>query len=236
MKKFNHLYKEVVMEQLIQEGVYDPGIFKAFFLAGGPGSGKSFVTKSAFAATGLKVVNSDAAFERGLTQANLSFKMPSEEEYFRNIIRQRAKTTANTQLNTYLEGRLGVVIDATGRDLSKVNSEYNKLKALGYDCYMIFVNTSLDIALERQKGRDRQVPEYVVRSNWKKVQQNMGAFQHLFGRSNFLLIDNNKSEAELVTLTLQKAANFVRSNLSTKPINHIAKQWIVKELEAKRRK
>ena len=35
-------------EQYLQEGVYDPGIFKAYFLAGGPGSGKSFVTKSAF--------------------------------------------------------------------------------------------------------------------------------------------------------------------------------------------
>ena len=28
---------------LLMKGVYDPGIFKAIFLAGGPGSGKSFV-------------------------------------------------------------------------------------------------------------------------------------------------------------------------------------------------
>ena len=26
-------------EEYLQEGVYDPGIFKAYFLAGGPGSG-----------------------------------------------------------------------------------------------------------------------------------------------------------------------------------------------------
>jgi len=43
------------IRQYINEGVYDPGIFKAFFLAGGPGSGKTFVTQSAFAGTGLKV-------------------------------------------------------------------------------------------------------------------------------------------------------------------------------------
>ena len=54
------------LNQILREGVYDPGIFKAFFLAGGPGSGKTFVTQSAFAGTGLKVVNSDAVFERGL--------------------------------------------------------------------------------------------------------------------------------------------------------------------------
>ena len=48
--------------EYINEGVYDPGIFKAFFLAGGPGSGKTFVTQSAFSGTGLKIVNSDFKF------------------------------------------------------------------------------------------------------------------------------------------------------------------------------
>ena len=54
-------------QQYISEGVYDPNIFKAFFLAGGPGSGKTFVTQSAFAGTGLKLVNSDVKFERDLS-------------------------------------------------------------------------------------------------------------------------------------------------------------------------
>ena len=33
----------IKFEQLFTEGVYDPNIFKAIFLAGGPGSGKSYV-------------------------------------------------------------------------------------------------------------------------------------------------------------------------------------------------
>ena len=84
------------LNQILREGVYDPGIFKAFFLAGGPGSGKTFVTRSAFAGTGLKLVNSDAAFERGLKKAGLSLKMPDVEEYFRNIVRAKAKMTTAT--------------------------------------------------------------------------------------------------------------------------------------------
>ena len=96
----------------LNEGLYDPGIFKAFFLAGGPGSGKSFVTSSAFAGTGLKLVNSDVKFERDLKKANLSLKMPDEEEYFRNIIRQSAKKFVITQLDSYIKGRLGLVIDS----------------------------------------------------------------------------------------------------------------------------
>jgi len=231
---YKQLIRETNFEKMLNEGVYDPGIFKAFFLAGGPGSGKTFVTGSAFSATGLKVVNSDTAFERGLSKANLSIKMPDEEEYFRNIIRQRAKTTTANQLDKYLEGRLGVVIDATGRDYNTIQRQVNNCKVLGYDCYMVFVNTSLEVALQRNQNRPRTLPEYIVKTSWNTVQQNIGKFQYLFGRSNMAIIDNNKSDKELVTDTLRKASNFVRSQLMRKPNNIIAKTWIAKELQMKR--
>lgn len=231
---YKQLIRETNFEKMLNEGVYDPGIFKAFFLAGGPGSGKTFVTGNAFGGTGLKLVNSDTAFERGLSKANLSIKMPDEEEYFRNIIRQRAKTTTANQLDKYLEGRLGVVIDATGRDYNTIQRQVNNCKVLGYDCYMIFVNTSLEVALQRNQNRPRTLPEYIVKTSWDTVQQNIGKFQYLFGRSNMAIIDNNKSDKELVTDTLRKASNFVRSQLMRKPNNIIAKTWIAKELQMKR--
>jgi adenylate kinase len=221
--------------QYLNEGVYDPGIFKAFFLAGGPGSGKTFVTQSAFAGTGLKVVNSDAAFERGLKKANLSLKMPDEEEYFRNIIRQRAKTTAANILDTYVQGRLGLVIDATGRDLPLVQRQVSMLRNIGYDCYMVFVNTSLDVALERNQKRPRSIPEYIVKKSWDGVQANIGSFQRVFSPNKMLIIDNNRSEKELVSNVLNQASKFIRSRLRTKPENGIALSWIKKEIELKRR-
>jgi len=221
--------------QYLNEGVYDPGIFKAFFLAGGPGSGKTFVTQSAFAGTGLKVVNSDAAFERGLKKANLSLKMPDEEEYFRNIIRQRAKTTAANILDTYVQGRLGLVIDATGRDLPLVQRQVSMLRNIGYDCYMVFVNTSLDVALERNQKRPRSIPEYIVKKSWDGVQANIGSFQRVFSPNKMLIVDNNRSEKELVSNVLNQASKFIRSRLRTKPENGIALSWIKKEIELKRR-
>ena len=223
------------MREFIKEGVYDPGIFKAFFLAGGPGSGKTFVTSSAFAGTGLKIVNSDRSFERGLKQTNLSLKMPDEEEYFRNIIRQKAKTTTASALDTYIQGRLGLVIDATGRDLQLVQSQVALLRHIGYDCHMIFVNTSLDVAIERNKSRPRSIPEYIVKKNWQGVQANIGSFQRLFSPNKMLIVDNNRSEQELVTQTLNTASRFIRSRLRTKPESGIAMSWIKKELELKRR-
>ena len=223
------------VREYINEGVYDPGIFKAFFLAGGPGSGKTFVTSSAFAGTGLKLVNSDIKFERDLRKANLSLKMPDEEAYFRNIIRKGAKEFVGKQLDQYLQGRLGMIIDSTARDYSVIQRQVNLLKAIGYDCYMVFVNTSLDVALERNRTRSRSIPEYIVQKSWKGVQSNMGAFQKVFGHSKMLIVDNNKDDKELVTQTLNTASRFIRSRLRTKPENGIAMSWIKRELEAKKR-
>tara|TARA_Y100000991_G_scaffold140855_1_gene106244 strand:- start:518 stop:1213 length:696 start_codon:yes stop_codon:yes gene_type:complete len=219
----------------INEGVYDPGIFKAFFLAGGPGSGKTFVTQSAFAGTGLKLVNSDVKFERDLRKANLSLKMPDEEKYFRDRIRQSAKEFAGKQMDTYLKGRLGMIVDSTARDYPSIQRQYNLLRNIGYDCYMIFVNTSLDVALERNRTRSRSIPEYIVQKSWKGVQANMGAFQKVFGHSKMLIVDNNKDDKELVTQTLNTASRFIRSRLRSKPETQIAMSWIKRELEAKRR-
>ena len=61
---------------MILEGVDDPGILKCVFMAGGPGSGKTTAAndlfgidakfRSSFSSFGLKVVNSDIAYEKML--------------------------------------------------------------------------------------------------------------------------------------------------------------------------
>ena len=221
--------------QHLSEGLYDPGIFKAFFLAGGPGSGKSFVTSTAFAGSGLKVVNSDIAFERGLKKANLSLSMPDEETYFRNIIRNRAKALTISQLDKYVDGRLGLVIDSTGRDYDMIARHHNMLQQMGYDCYMVFVNTSLEVALARNARRERTIPEYITTNSWNGVQSNMGKFQRLFGMSNFIVVDNNKSDLELTTLTMNRVSKIVRKFIKSPVANYRAKQWMKKELEARKR-
>lgn len=222
-------------EQILSEGLYDPGIFKAFFLAGGPGSGKSFVTRNVFTGSGLKIVNSDIIFESSLKKAGLSLSMPDEEQYFRDILRTRAKATTENQLDLYIKGRLGLVIDATGRDFNIIQSQAGLLKQIGYDCYMVFVNTSLEVALERNFKRERVVPEYITKQSWQGVQNNIGKFQNYFGMENFIVVDNNRSEQELVTVTMNKVNSVVRRFLNTPIKSYIAKRWMAKERIARRK-
>jgi cytidylate kinase len=222
-------------EQILSEGLYDPNIFKAFFLAGGPGSGKSFVARNVFTGTGLKLVNSDIILENSLKKAGLSLSMPDEEQYFRDILRTRAKAIVDNQIDLYVKGRLGLVIDATGRDYNIISRQFSALQLLGYDCYMVFVNTSLEVALERNSKRERVVPEYITKNSWQSVQNNIGRFQNLFGLTNFVVVDNSKSEQELVTLTMNKVNSVVRRFLTTPIKSYIAKRWMAKERMARRK-
>jgi len=213
------------------EGVYDPNIFKAFFMAGGPGSGKSYVAGKTTAGLGLKVVNSDVVFETYLKQARLSFEMPDAQAAQRDARRAAAKAVTAKRQDNYIEGRLGMVIDGTGKDYSKISSQASQLKAIGYDVHMIFVNTSLDVALERNKKRARQVPEKIVISSWNAVQKNIGQFQRFFGNKNFIIVDNNDAGEDI----LGKAYKEVRRMLRKKVDNHIAKAWIANQLRLKQR-
>ena len=221
-------------EEYLQEGVYDPGIFKAYFLAGGPGSGKSFVTANAFAGLGLKLVNSDDILTKYLNAEGLSLKMPEKEKEKRDELRQKAKITTAARTDLYLQGRLGMIMDGTARDYAKISGQQRLFKFLGYHTMMVFVNTSLDVALERNEKRSRSVPENIVRTSWNVVQNNMGKFQKLFQPANFYVIDNSTSEKELVTATLNRCASIVRKTMN-QPHNFIAKQWINRQLKIKKR-
>ena len=220
MKTFNEL----------QEGVYDPNILKAFFLAGGPGSGKSFVVRKTTGGLGLKIVNSDNAFEKLLRDAGLSLKMPPEEEEPRDVVRARAKAITKKQQANYIEGRLGLIIDGTGKDYDKIAKQATQLKQLGYDVHMIFVNTSLDTALERNAKRARSVQEPIVVKSWKSVQANIGKFSQYF-RQNFVVVDNNDAGEDVFSKVFKQVMSLAKSRVQ----NTLGQQWIANELAKKRR-
>jgi cytidylate kinase len=225
MKNFNEL----------QEGLQDPNIFKAFFLAGGPGSGKSFVVRKSTGGTGLKIVNSDDVFEKYLKDAGLEMDMTTakaeRQKEPRDKLRDRAKVVTQKKRDNYVDGRLGLIIDGTGRDYDKIAGQSNELKRLGYDTYMIYVNTSLDVALARNAERERRVHASIATKSWKDVQSNLGKFSQHF-RGNLIVVDNNDVLEDDGTL-FNNVLRQVRGLLKKKVRNPAANQWI--EMEMKRR-
>ena len=230
----------------INEGVNDPGILKAFFMAGGPGSGKSFVAAEIFGfpkeavssvsyRTGLKLVNNDNAFEAGLKKYGLSAgelaNYAKDEEKWAEVmkIRDKSKGLTKRMQNNYLGGKLGQVIDGTGKNFDKIKGHRNLYRDMGYDCYMVFVNTSLDIALERNRMRERKLEDKMVEKMWKEVQDNLGKFQKLFGAGNMLIVDNSEYGGDILAQIEKQIAKQI-----SKPIkNPLGKLWIKGQLENK---
>ena len=220
--------------QELQEGVYDPNILKAFFLAGGPGSGKSYVIERGTGGLGMKIVNSDDIFEKYIDDAGMTWKMNTklgkEQEADRDKLRARAKEVANKQKANYVEGRLGLIIDGTGKDYAKITDQATKLKILGYDVHMIFVNTSLETALKRNVKRDRTVPASIATKSWKTVQSNMGKFSQYF-RQNFVVVDNNDSEEDVMGPVYKQVMSLAKKKVQ----NKTGLNWIQGELDKRKR-
>src|SRR5574343_1033381 len=101
------------LNELLVEGPHDPDRLKAVFMAGGPGSGKTYVAKRLLGGTGLKHVNIDDFYE--FLRKNRVTSGGYEKElydYSWNLMRKRMKM--------YLDGQLGVIIDITGRRLDRL--------------------------------------------------------------------------------------------------------------------
>ena len=223
-------------EEELSEGVYDPGILKAFFTAGGPGSGKSYVTGKAglgkFSPLGIKIINSDAQYEKLLADAKMEMTPANIFSKRGQKIRKRAKELTQAMRSGYVDGRLGLLIDGTGKDYDKIQMTSNSLRKIGYDTYMIFINTSLEVALRRNLMRPRKLEEKQVTKMWNAVQQNIGKFQIHFGRKNILILDNNDENDNLIQGLFVRIKKLVDEPV----INTIGKEWIASELKKKKRK
>ena len=235
----------ISFQSFVQEGVFDPGIFKAIFLAGGPGSGKSYVAGKTTTGLGLKLINSDSTLERLLIKHNVPLDfatMSAAQTAQKDTLRTRAKELTFGQmkvrsfkgkgaLDHYIHGRLGLVIDGTGREFDDIHRQASYLKNIGYDTYMIFVNTSEQVALERNAARPRKLKPEMVKQMWLAVQQNIGRFQAYFRPSNFIIIDNNNAGED----AFNKVSKRIRGLVKKKVTNPVAQQWIAAQMQARRR-
>jgi len=146
-------------------------------------------------------------------------------------IRGHAKELTKKMEGGYISGRLGLLIDGTGKDFDKIKKASEKLKDVGYDTYMLFVNTSLAVAQKRNLERERSLEPEKVEKMWNQVQDNIGKFQNYFGRENFVLVDNNNAGEEIFNKVYRQVVGLIK-----KPVkNPVGKKWIQSELEKKKR-
>jgi predicted kinase len=227
-----------MFEDLIIEGVYDQGIFKALFLMGGPGSGKSTVVDAMnLKNLGFKIINSDTHFERLMKTANMSMKMTQTGSGTvnpkRDALRDKGKKIAGKQMDMYITSRLGLIFDTTSAKAAKIQAYKKNLDTLGYEYKMVFVKTSLQLAQRLNSMRARTVPPEILQMEHEAVEKNAAAFKKMFGK-DFIEIENDDTVASLKTKA-DKLYGHMMSWAGKFPSNKKALAWKEAELTKKKR-
>jgi hypothetical protein len=243
IKDFIKMPINVLFEQVIQEGVNDKAIFKAVFLAGGPGSGKDYVLDNTLAGHGLTEINSDKALEYLMDREGLDKRMPKSEEEARNLIRGTAKGVTELRQRLALQGRNGLIINGTGDDPEKIKKIKERLEELGYESSMVMVNTADEASkqrnIERGQRGGRTVPENIRKEKWDSVQAARPDLAKLFGDS-YREFDNSedlreappeiKKQKQEEMLDIYKG---VQKFVAQPPKHENAQAWIAQELQSK---
>ncbi len=226
------------IKEPLTEAVKNKYAFKAIFLAGGPGSGKSTVIDKLFGIppkgkikqnltrAGLKVVNSDQAYEYLKAKHKIP---PRDEDLTKDQQRTQGKLMARSvkiakkQLSMYLESKIGIIIDGTGASSNVMKKKKTMIEDLGYDTYMIFVSTTLETAMERNRNRpERSLHDKIVERSWKQVMDNLRLYKSLFG-SNFVEVSTEGKQTDSLPSGVQSG---ISKFLNKAPKNSIAVKWL----------
>lgn len=229
--------------EMLSEGVHDAAIFKAVFLAGGPGSGKDYVLNNTLEGHGLTEINSDKALEFLMDKEGLDKMMPSSEEEKRNLVRGRAKNITELRQQLALLGRNGLIINGTGDDVVKTKKIKDQLEKLGYETSMLLVNTKDDVSaqrnIERGQRGGRAVPEPIRKEKWDNVQLARTEYAQMFG-DNYSEFDNSEdlrsADPEVVKAKkteLMSLFNKFKEFVERPPQSDEAQFWTANELDKK---
>jgi len=228
-------------ETLLIEGVHDKSIFKAVFLAGGPGSGKDYVLDNTLSGHGLTEINSDKALEFLMDKEGLDKTMPSSEQEKRDLVRGRAKSMTELRQRLALLGRNGLIINGTGDDHEKIGRIKDRLEEIGYDTSMVMVNTDDEISKQRNIERGtrggRTVPEEVRKQKWDAVQASRPELAKMFG-DKYMEFDNSEdlrqASPEVVKAKkdemLQLFKN-IQQFVTEPPQSEAASLWVAHEMD-----
>lgn len=210
---------------LLTEGINDKGIFKAVFMAGHPGSGKTWVlSKIKSGQVEPRWVNTDRLY----IERDRLDKMAADSR-FRDFaknwndgwtnIKGDVKRISKTQLALYINSVLPLAVDGTSNNRPVTIRRKGLLESYGYDTAMIFVKTSLETAIKRAEEREktigRKVDKEFIKNAYEIIEDSKSYYRGKFDEWNEI----NNDEGELTEKVIKKAFLHM-SNFYSRPISN----------------
>ena len=169
---------------------------QVIFMVGGPGSGKSSVIKgTGLLDKGFKIVNQDISLE----QMKIEEGLPADEKIYdkeqrslRAKLGWKARKIAEEKMNKYMGRRDNAIIDGTGASFNATRKKMKAFEDAGYTVHVLFVNTSKDVAVNRNKARaERSLPDFVVTKTWDSVQESVVKYKEEFSNRVYEINTDN---------------------------------------------
>jgi hypothetical protein len=203
-------FEDIVLN-VLDEGVHDKNRFKAIFVLGPPGAGKSYITKNYITDGSLKLVDNDVATvhllkKHGLADAssnNFDFTeyTPEQEQKLKDLRKKAwdltgggltSTTTSGSSkglLQQYVQGGLGIIYSGSGANAQDQKVVYDYLVKNGYDVMCVIVSAPLGVCLQGNRNRDRKIKDSEIISKHTALEQNLPFYKSLF-KNNYVEFEN----------------------------------------------
>jgi predicted ABC-type ATPase len=221
-------------DEFVDEGRFDKHLMKAIFVVGAGGSGKSSIADAMFGGTGLKVINADKHLERFLRELEIP---PREVGKHYGLFRQ-AREMMKKEFKHYSHQRLGLIVDSTGWDYQRVANPAQRLRALGYDLFMVVVRVPLEVAISRNRARaekgGRFVPDSFVEDAWYGLEKNLKRYTRFFGPKNMHIIENDTEIEDVDWVSIVKPKlHAIGQKILARPLkNKVGQNWLKRQMKA----
>ena len=193
------LIQEVKLQEALQSGIKQVDHpFKAFFILGPAGSGKTFMKDFMGLPQSFVQINTDDAVEKVFPKFGLTLKFQdpdSGEEYdqkqeVRKLLQQAVSDKTKRKINQALP----LLFDTTGENPKKMKQIMRQLVDIGYDVAVFTINVPPEFSVETDQYRDRTVGSEIaqqVTNAYQKNVVNYGTYAQMEGERGITILNNN---------------------------------------------
>ncbi len=197
--------------QQLSESINDKGLFKAVFILGIPGAGKSTVIRQITdGAIHPRVVNTDKQVEFLHRQGKIDASDPKHWDQ----VGDKVQKLVVSQLALYVNAMVPLYIDTTSASSQAVLRRKGLLESFGYDVMAVWVDVDVETARERVRARNNQRhvdDDHVVKSHEHASKTR----DFVLSRFEHSIIVNNDANGNTVDLSVfKKIRDFYLSPLA----------------------
>ena len=204
----------------LNESINDKGIFKACFMSGSSSSGKSYViSKISSGVVDPRIVNTDTWTEFYMKKFDI--KDLDWQEYG-----SKTKLLTKSQLVNYINSLLPMWIDGTSSNSSAILRRKGILQSLGYDTAMVFVDTPVETAIERNKQRGRTVDVEFLKRSYEYTQKLKNYYASEFKTFTEILNGEGELNDKVIVEAYKKMESWFLSPIEN-PIGSELKQEMI---------